>query len=60
MKPDIQINAAHFDRWQMLFFKTIDDLFEGEKVNDAKRRVEAMSLLIQHKIQASESKGFIQ
>jgi len=52
--------AAHFDRWQMLFFETIDSIFEGEKVDDAKRRVEAMSMLIQHKIKASESKGFIQ
>ncbi len=56
----VPLNAAHFDRWQILFFETIDDLFEGEKVDDAKRRVVTMSLLIQHKIKASESKGFIQ
>ena len=56
----VPLNTAHFDRWQMLFFETIDHLFAGEKVEDAKRLVEVMSLLIQHKIKASESKGFIQ
>ncbi len=56
----VPLNAAHFDQWKKLFFETIDDLFAGEKVEDAKRRVEEMSVLIQHKIKASESKGFIQ
>ncbi len=54
------LQEAHFEQWKKLFFETIDSLFEGEKANDAKRRVEAMALLIQHKIKASEHIGFIQ
>ena len=49
-----------FDRWKLLFYSTLDDLFEGENVIKARKKVEAMSSLMQYKISESEKKGFIQ
>lgn|SRR5690349_18577059 len=49
-----------FDRWKQLFYATLDENFEGDNVIEARRRVEAMSGLMQYKIQQSEQKGFIQ
>lgn len=49
-----------FERWKLLFYSTLDELFEGENVVIAHKRVEAMSGLMQFKIQQSEQKGFIQ
>jgi hemoglobin len=49
-----------FERWKRLFYATLDELFEGENVLEARKRVEAMSALMQYKIQQSEQKGFIQ
>lgn len=49
-----------FDRWKELFYSTLNELFTGSGVAEATRRVEAMSSLMQYKIQQSEQKGFIQ
>ena len=49
-----------FDRWKLLFYATLDEHFEGEKVTEARKRVEAMSALMQYKIQQSGKKGFVQ
>lgn len=49
-----------FERWKKLFYATLEELFTGAGVAEAKRRVEAMSSLMQYKIQQSEQKGFIQ
>lgn len=49
-----------FDRWKQLFYATLDEHFEGKNVAEARKRVEAMSALMQYKIQQSEKKGFIQ
>jgi len=49
-----------FDRWKLLFYSTLDELFTGPGVVEARKRVEAMSSLMQFKIQQSEQKGFIQ
>jgi hemoglobin len=49
-----------FERWKRLFYSTLDEHFEGENVLEARRRVEAMSALMQYKIQQSEEQGFIQ
>ncbi len=32
------LKDEHFDRWLSLFNQTVDQLFEGEKANDAKLR----------------------
>jgi hemoglobin len=54
------LTANLFDRWKLLFYSTLDELFKGPNVAEAKRRVEEMSGLMQFKIQQSEQKGFIQ
>jgi hemoglobin len=54
------LTPALFERWKSLFYSTLDELFEGENVQKARKRVEAMSGLMQFKIQQSERKGFIQ
>jgi hemoglobin len=46
----LPVSSEHFERWKLLFYKTIDDLFEGEKANEAKWRAEKMAEMFQHKI----------
>lgn len=53
------LTTAHFDRWKKLFYDTIDNEFAGPQVNEAHRRVEAMSGLMQYKIEQSSKKGFL-
>lgn len=38
--PHIPLNLKieHFERWLSLFFKTTDELFEGQKANELKSR----------------------
>lgn len=54
------LNQAHFTRWKALFFETLDTLFIGERVTEAKKRVEAMEVLMLMKIRDSSQDGFIQ
>jgi hemoglobin len=54
------LTDAHFDRWQMLYFETVDELFVGQKANLAKERVKAMRFLMQLKIENSNEFNFIQ
>ena len=54
------LTAQHFERWKLLFYSTLDHLFEGPGVIQAHKKAEAMSSLMQYKIQQSEQKGFIQ
>lgn len=54
------LTDAHFDRSQMLYFETVDELFVGEKANLAKDRVKAMRFLMQMKIENSNNPNFIQ
>ena len=54
------LSAEHFTRWKKLFYETLDELFEGPQVAEAKKRAEAMSGLMQYKIRESGSKDFIQ
>lgn len=56
----IPLTPDHFARWKLLFFETLDENFEGERVEEAKRRVIAMEGLMQIKIAQSQNKGFIQ
>ena len=54
------LTDAHFNRWQMLYNQTVDELFQGEKANLAKERVKAMRFLMQMKIENSNKSNFIQ
>ena len=49
-----------FERWKKLFYSTLETLFEGPAVETARKKVEAISGLMQYKIEQSNSKGFIQ
>lgn len=54
------LTEEHFIRWKKLFFATLDTYFEGPKVDEAKKRVEAMEILLLYKIKESQKPGFIQ
>jgi hemoglobin len=54
------IGEEHFDRWKKLFFETLDTLFEGPNVAVARKKAEAMSILMLFKLEQSTKKGFIQ
>lgn len=54
------LTQEHFTRWKELFFTTLDELFTGERVEEAKKRVTAMEILMLMKIRDSEQRGFIQ
>jgi hemoglobin len=46
----LPIEEEHFDRWLELFYKTIDENFEGKKAEEAKWRAEKMAEMFYHKI----------
>lgn len=49
-----------FDEWLKVFNTTVDDTFEGEKADEAKKRANTMAILMLYKIEESKKKGFIQ
>ena len=59
---NLPVSKTHFDRWLELFFKTLDELFEGEKAQEAKWRASKMAEMFQFKIaqyQQTNSKPLI-
>ena len=44
------LNKAHFDQWNYLFIKTVDELFQGTKANLAKERALSISRLIKENL----------
>jgi hemoglobin len=58
---DLKIDKSHFDQWLKLFHQTVDELFEGEKANDAKMRASSIGWSFAEKLkqlragEASES-----
>ncbi len=46
----LPIQQIHFDHWLQLFTETIDSLFEGAKVEEAKWRAQKMSIMFLSKI----------
>lgn len=46
----LPVEQAHFDRWLFLFYKVLDESFEGEKALEARWRAEKMADLFSHKI----------
>lgn len=49
------LNQVHFDRWKKIFTDTVDQLFEGEKANEAKQRASHIANLMAHKVQQSNN-----
>lgn len=47
---NLPIKKQHFDRWLRLFYKTLDELFKGEKAAEAKWRANKMAEMFQLKI----------
>ena len=54
------LKPEHFEQWKKLFFETLDENFEGEKMEEAKKRVEMMAALMLYKIDQSSNRNFIQ
>lgn len=46
----LPVDVTHFERWLDLFFKTVDDLFEGEKAERAKWQGQRMAEIFHSKI----------
>ena len=48
MKLDIE--SQHFERWLSLFDSTVDELFEGEKAEEAKMRAHSIGKIFSMKL----------
>ncbi len=55
---NLPVSHQHFEKWMELFTKTIDELFSGEKANDAKWRAGKMTELFESKIEYYKNKPF--
>lgn len=51
----LPVNLEHFERWLALFYKTVDDLFEGEKAEQAKWQGQRMAEMFHSKIEYHRS-----
>jgi hemoglobin len=47
----LPVNHAHFEKWMELFTETIDELFTGEKADEAKWRAAKMAEMFEIKIE---------
>ena len=47
---NMPVSPVHFDRWIALFHSTVDDLFEGPKAEEAKKKTSSISTLFQAKM----------
>ncbi|MEN7550312.1 group III truncated hemoglobin [Rapidithrix thailandica] len=54
------LQQVHFERWVELFEETVNELFEGEKAEEAKKRAQLMSQLMFYKVEKSRDAKFIQ
>ncbi|MBC7566494.1 MAG: group III truncated hemoglobin [Pedobacter sp.] len=48
----LPIKSEHFERWILLFYGTIDQLFIGEMADNTKKRAETMAILFLSKLDA--------
>ncbi|HEY0652578.1 MAG TPA: group III truncated hemoglobin [Chryseosolibacter sp.] len=46
----MNLEKQHFERWLLLFTTTVDQLFEGEKANEAKQRAHSIAGIFQYKL----------
>jgi hemoglobin len=48
------MGETQFNEWMNLFYETIDELFEGENADNAKKRAENIARLMLHKINSMD------
>ena len=48
---NLPVDGSHFQRWMALFTETVDELFSGEKADEAKWRGGKMAEMFQYKIE---------
>tara|TARA_B100000965_G_C19591878_1_gene758331 strand:- start:1842 stop:2225 length:384 start_codon:yes stop_codon:yes gene_type:complete len=53
----LPVDQSHFERWIALFYKTVDELFEGEKAEEAKWRAKKMAEMFLFKIEYYQSRN---
>jgi hemoglobin len=46
----LPVGSEHFERWLSIFYKTVDELYTGEKAAEAKWRAERMAEMFLFKI----------
>ena len=56
----VTLQKEHYDRWIQLWQKTVDELYEGEKAEEAKNRASLMIQLISMKVDWSRLGNSIQ
>ena len=56
---NLPVEKLHFDTWLNIWYKTIDDLFEGTKAEEAKWRGEKMAEMFLYKIMYYQSNSSI-
>ncbi|TZF84151.1 group III truncated hemoglobin [Pedobacter sp. BS3] len=47
---NLPVDHAHFEQWLKLFYQTVDELFTGEKAEEAKWRADKMAEMFEYKI----------
>jgi hemoglobin len=60
LNQKIALKKEHFDRWEILFIRNVDDLFQGTVADEAKKRASLMAQLMSFKVARSTNKHFIQ
>lgn len=50
------LKQAEFNAWKMLFFETVDDLFEGEYAETIKQKAQSIADLMHFKLNSPDSK----
>jgi hemoglobin len=54
----LPVTHIHFEKWLELFTKTVDELFVGEKAEEAKWRGQKMAQMFEIKIEHSRNMGW--
>ncbi|WP_338815530.1 group III truncated hemoglobin (plasmid) [Bernardetia sp. Wsw4-3y2] len=52
----LPIDATHFENWLALFKETVDELFEGNKAEEAKQRASIIAYTFQSKLEYMNGK----
>ena len=54
----LPVDKSHFEQWLRLFKETLDELFSGERANEAKWRADKMAEMFQLRINYFKEQGF--